>query len=439
MSSSCAPEPIRLPLLAAVIAALLAACGGSKASSTGGPSGGGGSGAPSGPGATGTAAAGGPACSDLFDQGTVRTYSIDIAPDVMASIQAEFHDTATLLAQGNDFVARHPVTFHMGSETVSDATFKLHGQSSWLHAVMFDGDRAKMQFDISFHQSNPSGTFHGVEKLVFDMPRDDWTFMHDRIAHAWFRQTGIAAGCAASARVEINGAYYGLYTAEENTAKNVLKQFFPDHPNGDLWKAANQPETGTTSDMAKLTAFKQAADIASVSAIVDLDSSVHEWAGEALINDADGFYGGIHNFYIYDAGKGFVFLPNDTDSTFDWMTENDLTPFNAHPIHWWVGRAQPQPTPSPIWMAAMNDPATQKKYVDAIASALSQWNVAEIQGWIDSWSQQISDAATSDPHAWATPDQFHGAVKTLRDIVKQRADFLQTFVDCERAGKGDGC
>ena len=58
----------------------------------------------------------------------VRTYSIDIAPDVMASIQAEFNDTTTLLAKGNDFVSRHPVTFHMGSETVSDATFKLHGQ-----------------------------------------------------------------------------------------------------------------------------------------------------------------------------------------------------------------------------------------------------------------------------------------------------------------------
>jgi len=86
----------------------------------------------------------------------------------------------------------------------------------------------------------------------------------------------------------------------------------------------------------------------------------------------------------------------------------------------------------------MGDPATQKKYVDAIASALSQWNVGQIQGWIDTWSQQISDAATSDPHAWATPAQFHDAVTTLHDIVKQRADFLQTFVDCERSGKS-GC
>ena len=100
----------------------------------------------------------------------------------------------TLLQNGNDFVSRHPVTLHLGNETASGATLKLHGQSSWAQAVMLDGDKAKMQFDISFHESDPSGLFHGVGKLVFDMPRSDWTFLHDRLAHAWFRQVGIAAG-----------------------------------------------------------------------------------------------------------------------------------------------------------------------------------------------------------------------------------------------------
>ena len=99
---------------------------------------------------------------------------------------------------------------------------------------MLDGDRAKMQFDISFHQTDPQGKFHGVAKLVFDMPRSDWTFMHDRLAHAWLRQIGIAAGCAANARVEINGTYYGLFVAEENTAKRIIKDYFPRQPDGDL-------------------------------------------------------------------------------------------------------------------------------------------------------------------------------------------------------------
>ena len=118
--------PVRL--VAAALACLLAACGSggnsTGAAGTGSPTGGAGS--------TGT-------CPDLFDQGTMRTYSIDIAPDQWNAIQAEFNDLATLQADGNDFVAKHPVVFHMGSETVSDATFKLHGQSSWVQTVMYDG------------------------------------------------------------------------------------------------------------------------------------------------------------------------------------------------------------------------------------------------------------------------------------------------------------
>jgi CotH protein len=417
--------PVRL--VSAAILALMGACGGSKGSNDSTGSGG----------TTGTTDS--ELCSDLFDQGTLRTYSIDIAPDEWDRIQAEFHDIATLQASGNDFVVKHPVMFHMGSETVSDATFKLHGQSSWVQTVMSDGDREKMQFDISFHERDPKGKFHGVGKLVFDMPRSDWTFMHDRLAHAWFRQAGIAAGCAVNARVEINGAYYGMFVAKETTSKSVLRQFFPDHPDGDLWKGGIQPETNQEMpDWSRQKAFSQAADIASVSSIVDIESSLKTWAGEAAINDADGYYGGNHNFYIYDTGpKGFVFLPNDTDATFDWLSQNDLTPFNQHPVYFWEGRAQPAPKPGGAWRAVMNDPTWRAKYVDAIAWALSQWDVAQIQGWIDTWSQQIADDVAADPHTWATVSQFQDAVATAREIVSSRAQFLQSFVDCARNGTGD--
>ena len=201
-------------IVAATMLCAVSACG-SKSSSTGA----------SGAGGTGASGAAGPTgaqgCPDLFDQATLRTYAIENAPDEWNSIQAEFHDLSTLVSSGNDFVSRHAVVFHMGSETVSDATFKLHGQSSWAQTAMLDGDRQKMQFDISFHEHDPHGKFHGIGKLVFDMPRSDWTFLHDRLAHAWLRQSGIAAGCAASARVEINGAYYGLFVAEETTSKRV--------------------------------------------------------------------------------------------------------------------------------------------------------------------------------------------------------------------------
>src|SRR4051812_19187836 len=102
---------MRLAVVPVVVGLLVAGCGG-------GGGGGGGSSQPSGAaGSTGTT--GSYVCSDLFDQNTVRTYSIDITPDEWNSIQAEFHDLATLTAKGNDFVSKHPVTFHMGAETAT--------------------------------------------------------------------------------------------------------------------------------------------------------------------------------------------------------------------------------------------------------------------------------------------------------------------------------
>jgi hypothetical protein len=419
---------MRFELRGLVVVGLLAgACGGS--------SGGDGSGGQPG-GSTGTTGA--QTCSDLFDQNMLRTYSIDITPDEWNSIQAEFHDLATLIAQGNDFATKHPVGFHMGGETAASATLKLHGQSSWAQTVMLDGPREKMQFDISFHEADPNGNFHGVEKLVFDMSRDDWTFMHDRLAHTWFRQSGIAVGCAVNARVEINGSYYGLFVVEETTNKRVIADYFPGHPDGDLWKGGVQPESKKMPDWSRKDAYWAAADIATVSAIVDVDSSVKEWAGEALINNADGYYGGMHNFYVYDSGaKGFVFLPNDTDSTFDWLGLFDDVPFDDHPIYWWERRAPPQPTAGTVWRVVMSDPASRAKYADATATMLGQWNVAQLQGWVDTWSQQIADAVASDPHTPVTPAQFQEAIAATRDVIAKRAAFLQTFVDCERNGTGD--
>ena len=270
--------------------------------------------------------------------------------------------------------------FHMGGETASDATFKLHGQSSWAQTVMLDGDRAKMQFDISFHQSDPSGKFHGVEKLVFDMPRSDWTFMHDRLAHAWFRQVGIAAGCAANARVEINGSYYGLFVAEENTNKRVLAEFFPDSPAAVCGRRASSPRRTRCPTASRQTAFMHAADIATVSAIVDLDprSGV---GGRGADQQRRRLLRRQPQLLHLRPGREGVRLPAQRHRLdFDWMGTFDQTPSNDHPIYWWERRAPPQPSAGAIWLAAMNDPATRAKYVDAIAAQLAKWNVAADAG-----------------------------------------------------------
>ncbi|HEY4184430.1 MAG TPA: CotH kinase family protein [Polyangia bacterium] len=384
--------------------------------------------------ADGGAADGGGAlgCADLFDEGALQQFSIDISDDQWAALEAEFNDLADLKT-GLDFATYHPITLHHGSETVTDVEIKLHGQSSWLETVEDDGAKAKMQFDVSFDQIDPTGTFHGLHKLTLDMPRSDWTFLHDRLAQHWLRQAGIFAPCSTSVRLDINGAYYGLYTLEQDVGGALVQQFFPQNPDGDLWKGGVQAETNEAApNDARLAQFKAASDLASLAAIVDIPSSLTSWAAEAMINDADGYYNGSHNFYLYDQGAaGYVFLPQDTDSSFEWLMLFSEVGFTDHPVYFWSARAYPQPLPGDKWMLVLADAGWRMRYADAMAALLGKWDVAAIQGWLDAWSQQISDAATTDPHAWADVAEIQTATADAREVVANRAAYLQTFVDCE--------
>jgi hypothetical protein len=419
-----------------------------------GPDGGAGSGGAGGSGGTGgSGGAGGTVatvpdasgtsrlCSDLFDQTKLQTFSIDISDAEWAKLQDEFLNHLDLVQQGVAFQTYHPITFHFGDETVTDAMIRLKGQSSWVQTVQMDKPHPKAQFVIAFDQVNANGKFHGVGKLDIDLPRSDWTFMHERLANNWFRKLGIMAPCSNSVRLVINQQYYGLYVNEESVGHHLLKDFFPTNPDGDLFKGGTQADTNKASpNWARLATWKSATDIPSMLAIVDVPSSLLEWAGDALISNGDGFYGGDHNWYLYDQGAaGYVYLPADTDATFDWLSLNNTADPNMsvddHPLFWWSGRTFAMP-PDPHYLVVINDQTWRAKYVDAIATQLSHWDVAQFQSWIDAWQRQIVDAVTTDPNKWASVANFQTAIATVQDMVAKRPAFLQSFVACERGQVG---
>ena len=176
-------------------------------------------------------------CSDLFDQGILADYAFDISADEWAKIDYEFRNRAALEAAGLAYNTYHPIVFHYGSETVTDAMVRLKGQSSWRQTVQNDGDKARMQFVVSFEEVNSAGKFHGVSKIVLDMPQNDDTFMQERLGFTAMAELfGLPAPCANSARVSINGQYYGVYVNEENIGGAFLKRVYPDAPNGDLFE-----------------------------------------------------------------------------------------------------------------------------------------------------------------------------------------------------------
>jgi hypothetical protein len=297
---------------------------------------------------------------------------------------------------------------------------------------MFDA-KPKMQFVIAFDQVDAKGKFHGVDKIHFDMPRTDWTFLNERIANTWLRSIGIFAPCTNSGRLTINGEYYGLYATEESKDGSVVKQFFPGNSQGDLFKAALDPQTNKTApNWPKLMQFWDAKSMSAMEKIIDVPNSLLEWAAEAVLNDSDGYYGGSHNFMVYDQGAaGYVWLPTDVDSTIEWMSVFTDLSYQQHPVFWWERRPFPQP-PGQHYLLVMNDPMWRSRYADAIETQLGKWNVTQMQSWIDSWSAQVAKAAEEDPHKWATIDQIRMATAAARDMVVKRPPFLRNFVACQR-------
>jgi hypothetical protein len=195
-------------------------------------------------------------------------------------------------------------------------------------------------------------------------------------------------------------------------------------------------QNDTVPDTARLQTFWAATDARALAAIVDIDASLLEWAGDALLNNGDGYYGGSHNFYIYDQGaKGYVWLPTDLDATLDWLAFNSGLSSDDHPIYWWEERPISEP-PGQHFLTVINDPSLQRRYVDAIASQLPAWDVAAIQSWIDDWSKQIATAVRDDPRKQVTYAGWQAAIAEAREVVAERPAYLQSFVACERGQGG---
>ncbi|HMF41734.1 MAG TPA: CotH kinase family protein [Polyangia bacterium] len=344
------------------------------------------------------------------------------------------------MLRDNDFVqyqpVLYPVVFHYGAETVTDAFIHLRGDSSWREAVQFDGANGKMQFGIVFDQTNPSANFHGLGKLKFDMPRSDPTFLRDRIANNWLRVVGHPAVCTTSGQLMINGSLYGVYVAEDHFSGRLLKEYFPGNSNGDLfdggWTAVTNQLNPNT---ARQKQFWAATTPAAMSAIVDVPNSFLAWAGECILNDADGYWGGDHNFYIYDQGPaaGYVFISKDLDSTLDYLGQ-----FASDPITWWSARSHWDLAIPQHYLIMAGDDGLRAQFVEAVRTTLAQYDPALLQGWIDTWSAQVRAAVMADPHkaTGATIQDFDAAIMLARSGMADRADYLKRWLACWDSGTG---
>jgi hypothetical protein len=374
------------------------------------------------------------ACSDVFSDDQITTYEIQISQADWDGLVTDFHNMAQNAALGLDVHPYHPlIEFRYGGEVVPNAMIRLKGQSSWREAVESGDNPAKMQFVISFTEVDPTTRFHGLRKVELDMPRTDPSYLRQRLTLTYLRALGLPAQCANSGRLIVNGAYYGLFTNLERPDKEFIQRLFPGQDSGDLWDGGWGLETNeeTLSDPhPRLDAWWAVKDVASFTAISDVDEALAEWAGEAMIDDSDGFWIGRHNFFIYDhPTRGWIWIPHDLDATIDWVSEL------IDPLYYW-GRYTAWDGPWAHYTAVIGDDTLREKYVAALRRAHDVFVAAQLLEKLDQYAKQIEEAATSDPtRPFGVADHI-SAVDSLRAALRARGDYIRSWLDCRSAGTG---
>lgn len=367
-------------------------------------------------------------CPHLFAQDLLPTYRVEIAPAEWAKLQDEFLNYAQRKAAGLDLHPWHPIVFRYRDEVFPTAMIRLKGKSSWELAVARDPN-PKMQFVISFNEVDRKGRFHGLRKIVLDMPRNDQSFVRQRLALAVLRDLGIPAQCANNARLEINGVYYGLYANLEHMDKEFLQRVFLTEDEGDLWKGGVEPETNEeTANWERRNALFAAKNVEQIEDLGDLEASLWMWAVDALLPNGDGYYAGTLNFQLYDhPRRGFIWLPYDLDGTFV-----DFIPADADPISWKF-----TPEKAIHWSIVLGDPVWRDRYVAALEKALADYEVRSLEKRVAEWSAQIRQAASEDPNKPFSMRDHEIAVRRLSAFFSQRAAFMRRWLDCRRGGGAD--
>ncbi len=377
-------------------------------------------------------------CPELFSQGILPEYHLDISPTELAALQNEFVNRVDREAQGLDPRPYHPVQFRYKQgattgEPVPNVLLRLKGSTSWLQALDLDAN-PKMQFVIAFNEVDPAGRFMGIRKIELDMPRSDQSFLKQRVALSFMRQAGVPAQCANNARLYINGQYYGLYTNLERLDKEFLQRNFGAADNGDLWAGGFAIKTNElTHTTTRINALWAIRDVAGLEQLADLDAALQEWTTEAMIGDADGYYNGRANFYLYDhPTRGFIWLPHDVDTAID---EDYLLPVES-PVF---------PACASRWdgdwhhyLVALNDPAVRARYVASLAAARGMFDAGAMQQRITRWQEQIVTAIAEDSHKPFAMEAHYIAVDRMREFTSDRAAYIDSWLACERSGGPDG-
>jgi uncharacterized protein (TIGR03437 family) len=283
--------------------------------------------------------------SSFFDDSAVREIRLYFA-------NAGWYNTLYQSHSTNQADPYFPAKFVYGSTTLAQVGARFKGNSS------FQRNGVKKSFKLDFHEYDENGRFLGMKKLNLNNCDLQPSFMREKM-FLDFAGKYIASMRAVHVRLYVNDSYYGLYEAIEQPDKPMLRYWFGDDEDGNLWEAGesvtatmsylgaaasaytSRYELKTNEEINNYSGLIQflnilnntpAADLpAKLEAVCDVDNMLSAIALNILFTNLESYVGVGSEYYLYQRSKDgrFVHIFWDTNETFG--STGDGTPRLTNP------------------------------------------------------------------------------------------------------------
>ncbi len=375
----------------------------------------------------------------LFEPGRLLTIEIEMAPEDWNFIRFQSRSIIEIFGPTcGEQPAYSPFTYRPATVTVEGQTFEQVGVRKKGFLGSLDEQRPSLK--IKFHEYLPNQHLSGLKRMTLNNNKQDPSQLNQCLGYLVFERAGVPAPRCNFATVSLNGEPLGVYTHVESVKKPFLGRHFADNDGNlyegtlsdfrDGWMATFERKTNKsvppgTEDRSDLQAVRDVLDqsddaamLADLESLVDVDAFYSFWAVETLTAHWDGYAGNNNNYYLYaDPATGkFTFMPWGIDQLFGGGIGGD------------AGLTRSAITRR-LWMYTPSRQALLQRFGEVLDQA---WDDGDMLDEIDRMQTLIAGEMPADQLL-----DFNAAVSGLRASIDGREAFFRDRIATASIGDAD--
>jgi hypothetical protein len=363
-----------------------------------------------------------------FDDAALTTYRITLAAE----------DWDAMVANPRDDSFWRLCTVEWQGERYPDCGIQPAGNRSRIPG------NPKPSFRIKFDQFVLNREFHRFSSLKFDSMYHDSSMMRCRLEYPVYQQRRVPSPQYVHARIEVNGAYKGVYGIEERVKKEFVRKRFglpvnqlyswtasgtmhdllwagPDPVTNyvpRMW-APEIPELPPDAEGVREICYRLNMDVVRLPEIFDVESFLNFIAVETLLGEGDNYVAGTDglrtaNIRLYKSpltGK-YLILPWDCDQGFFRPQTGITEPFQNRLL---------------TKILVLENAQNLERYKQILRELIEgPYATPLMHARVDYIFNQIKDAVLEDPVKPYSYSSFEGAVRSIKSYITRRNDgFLQ--------------